>query len=84
MTVTDENDVAVASALVYLQASSQAIALRCISDFAGHCEFSNLSSGTYQLRVEKQGFYSVTLPTIQTNSAANIDVTLSPARGGSR
>ncbi|MGA7646393.1 MAG: TonB-dependent receptor [Terriglobales bacterium] len=77
VTVTDENDVAVASALVYLQASSQAIALRCISDFAGHCEFSNLSSGTYQLRVEKQGFYSVTLPTIQTSSAANIDVTLS-------
>ena len=72
--VTDENDVAIPSALVFLQASPQAVALRCDTDFAGHCEFSNLSAATYQLRVEKQGFYSVTLPAIQTG-AANLDVT---------
>jgi hypothetical protein len=72
--VTDENDVAIPSALVFLQAFSQAVALRCDTDFAGHCEFSNLSAATYQLRVEKQGFYSVTLPAIQTG-AANLDVT---------
>jgi len=42
------------SALVFLQASPQAVALRCVTDFAGHCEFSNLSAATYQLRVEKQ------------------------------
>ena len=85
VTVTDENDVAVPSAFVYLQASPQAVALRCVTDFAGHCEFSNLSAATYQLRVEKEGFYSVTLPAIQTgvaanvaaNVAVNIDVTLS-------
>lgn len=76
LTVTDENDVAVPSALVFLQASPQAIALRCVTDFAGHCEFSNLSAATYQLRVEKQGFYSVMLPAIQTGAAPNIDVTL--------
>jgi hypothetical protein len=76
VTVTDENDVAVPSALVFLQASPQAVALRCVSDFAGHCEFSGLSAATYELRVEKQGFYSVVLPTIQTGAAANIDVTL--------
>jgi hypothetical protein len=50
--------------------------LRCVTDFAGHCEFSSISAATYQLRVEKQGFYSVMLPTIQTSAAANIDVTL--------
>jgi hypothetical protein len=77
VTVTDENEVAVPSAFVYLQASPQAVALRCVTDFAGHCEFSNLSSATYQLRVEKEGFYSLILPTIQTSVAANIDVTLS-------
>ncbi len=77
VTVTDENEVAVPSAFVYLQASPQAVALRCVTDFAGHCEFSNLSSATYQLRVEKEGFYSLILPTIQTSLAANIDVTLS-------
>jgi hypothetical protein len=76
VTVTDENDVAVPSALVFLQASPQAVALRCVTDFAGHCEFSNLSAATYQLRVEKQGFYSVMLPAIQTGAAPNIDVTL--------
>ncbi len=77
VTVTDENEVAVPSAFVYLQASPQAVALRCVTDFAGHCEFFNLSAAAYQLRVEKEGFYSVMLPTIQTSLAANIDVTLS-------
>jgi len=81
VTVTDENDVAVPSAFVFLQAPPQAVALRCVTDFAGHCEFSNLSAATYQLRVEKQGFYSAMLPAIQTGAAANvavnIDVTLS-------
>jgi hypothetical protein len=76
VTVSDENDVAVPSALVFLQASPQAVALRCVTDFAGHCEFSNLSAAAYQLRVEKQGFYSLMLPTIQTGAAPNIDVTL--------
>ncbi len=73
LTVADENGVAVPSALVFLQASPQAVALRCVTDFAGHCEFSSLSAATYQLRVEKQGFYSVMLPAIQTGAAANLD-----------
>jgi len=77
VTVTDENEVAVPSAFVYLQASPQAVALRCVTDFAGRCGFSNLSAAAYQLRVEKEGFYSLILPTIQTSLAANIDVTLS-------
>lgn len=77
VTVNDENDVAVPSALVYLQASSQAVALRCVTDFAGHCEFSSLSAATYQLRIEKLGFYSVMLPTIEIGAVANVDVTLS-------
>lgn len=76
VTVADENDVAVASALVFLQASPQGVALRCVTDFAGRCEFSNLSAAAYQLRVEKQGFYSatLTLPAIQTGAAANTEV----------
>ena len=77
VTVSDENGVAVPSALVFLQASSQAVALRCVTDFAGHCEFSGLSAATYQLRVEKQNFYSAMLPAAQVGAATNIDVTLS-------
>ncbi|MGO9404180.1 MAG: carboxypeptidase regulatory-like domain-containing protein [Terriglobales bacterium] len=78
VTVVDENDVAVTSALVFLQASPEAVALRSVTDFAGHCEFSNLSATSYQLRVEKQGFYSVTLtlPAVQTGTASNVEVTL--------
>jgi hypothetical protein len=76
VTVTDENDVAVPSAFVFLQASVTAVALRCVTDIAGRCEFSHISGDIYQLRVEKQGFYSATLPAIQTG-AANIDITLS-------
>ena len=78
VTVVDENNVAVTSALVFLQASSETVALRCVTDFAGHCEFSNLSAAAYQLRVEKQGFYSITLtlPAVQTDAAPNIEVTL--------
>jgi hypothetical protein len=76
VTVTDENKVAVPSALVFLQVSPEAMALRCVTDFAGHCEFSGLSTPAYQLRVEKQGFYAVILATIQPG-AANIEVTLS-------
>ena len=78
VTVTDENDVAVPSALVFLQASPAAVAMRCVTDFAGHCEFPGPSAAPYQLRVEKQGFYSVilTLPAIQAGGAPNIDVTL--------
>jgi len=74
VTVTDENEVAVPSAFVYLQASPQGVALRCVTDFAGRCEFSNLSAATYQLRVEKQGFYSAMLPAIETGIAANVAV----------
>jgi hypothetical protein len=77
VTVNDENDVAVPSALVFLQASPQAVALRCVTDFAGHCQFFNLSAGTYQLRVEKQGFYSAMPTAVQTSAVATIDVTLS-------
>jgi hypothetical protein len=74
--VTDENLVAVGSARVQLQPPPPALALRCGTDFAGHCEFTNLPSGTYELRVEKAGFYAVVQSSVQVGSTANVDVTL--------
>lgn len=56
--VLDENGVAVRSALAVLIPPSPGPPLRCETDFAGHCAFSALSPGSYQLRVEKQGFYA--------------------------
>ena len=76
VTVTDENGVAVASARVQLQAPPPAVPLHCETDFAGHCEFTNLSSGAYELRAEKTGFYAVIQSDLQVGRTDNVDVTL--------
>lgn len=76
ITVTDENSVAVSSANVFLQASPNATPLRCVTDFAGRCRFPNFGTPSYNLRIEKEGFYSITLPAVQVGTAGNIDVTL--------
>jgi hypothetical protein len=77
ITVTDENGVAVVSARVQLQPSPPAAPLRCETDFAGHCEFANLPSGAYDLRVEKTGYYAQVQSAIQVGVTANVDVILS-------
>jgi Carboxypeptidase regulatory-like domain/TonB-dependent Receptor Plug Domain len=78
ITVTDQNGVAVGSARVQLQGRPPALPLRCGTDFAGRCEFANLSSGSYELRVEKEGYYAAVQPEVQVGITANVDVTLSP------
>ncbi len=75
--MTDENGVAVASARVQLQPTPPALPLRCETDFAGHCEFTDLSSGTYEMRVEKTSYYALVQPDVQVGVTANVDVTLS-------
>jgi hypothetical protein len=75
--VTDENGVAIASARVQLQPPPPAVALRCETDFAGHCEFTGLSSGTGELRVEKIGYYAAVQPDVKVGVTGNVDVTLS-------
>ncbi len=77
VTVSDENGVAVPSALVLLQDPRPTNLLRCETDFAGRCEFTSLALASYQLRVEKQGFYALLLPTVQVSATSNVDVTLS-------
>jgi len=77
ITVSDENGVAVRSALVLLSSASQTKALRCETDFAGHCAFADLPAVTFQLRVEKQGFYATVLPSVQPQTTAAIDIMLS-------
>ncbi len=75
--VTDSNGLAVVSARVQLQPLPPANPLRCETDFAGRCEFSNLSSGAYELRVEKTGYYAVLHSDVQVGATSNVDVTLS-------
>jgi len=76
VTVADENGVAVGSARVQLQAATPSLVRRCETDFAGHCELTGLSSGSYELRVEKTGFYAVVQSGVQVGVTANVDVTL--------
>src|SRR5271170_1792191 len=80
VTVTDENGLAVSSARVQLQPPAPALPLRCSTDFAGRCEFTDVSPGTCELRVEKAGFYAALQPEVQVGFTANVDVTLSHQR----
>ncbi len=75
VTVTDENGVAVRSASVELQPAAPALALHCLTDFAGRCEFTNLPTGDFDLRVEKPGFYVLAQPQIQL-AASTLEVAL--------
>ena len=59
ITVVDENDVAVPSARVLLRSSPTSAWVRCDTDFAGRCNFPGIATGTYELRVEKPGFYAL-------------------------
>jgi hypothetical protein len=78
ITVGDQNGVAVSAARVsLLMPLQQGQLLRCETDFAGHCQFTALAPGTYQLRIEKELFYAVFLPTVQLEATTDIDVTLS-------
>jgi Carboxypeptidase regulatory-like domain len=76
VTVSDENGGAVRFAIVQLVRPAPAAPSRCETDFVGHCEFNNLSAGSYQIRVEKTGFYAVSQSNVQVGVTANIDVTL--------
>ena len=74
--VTDENGVAVPAARVFLQSSTQP-AIHCQTDFTGRCRFPSLPAGTYELHVEKQGFYALVQPDVQITPGSTIEVAIS-------
>lgn len=49
ITVVDENDIPVPSALIFLQSSPGVLQLKCETDFVGHCSFQGLVADSYQL-----------------------------------
>ncbi len=76
VTVVDENGVAVSSARVSLkQIEGQAVS-EGETDYVGRCEFRNLSSGIYQVRVEKEGFYAVIKNDVQVGQTEEMEITL--------
>ena len=79
--VTDENGVAVPAARVTLTPKEgQRQAVKGETDDAGRCEFTDLDSGAYELRVEKEGFYAVTQDEVRVDETQATDVTLSHER----
>src|SRR3954471_2398516 len=73
--VVDENGVAVPSARITLQSSSQP-AVHCLTIFTGRCQIPSLPSGEYQLHVEKEGYYALDQPRVQIDPGSTIEVTL--------
>jgi hypothetical protein len=76
VSVADENGVVVPSARVSLRANQQALEVHCETDFTGRCQMPDVSPGIYQLRVEKTGFYTLLIPTLQLGSNHDIDARL--------
>ena len=77
VTVSDENGVAVPSALVLLIHSQQLNPQQSETDFAGHCIFTRLLPEKYELRVEKPGFYRAILPALDLATTSSVEVILS-------
>jgi hypothetical protein len=76
ITVVDENGVAVPSARVVLREATTKAAVRCETDFTGHCYFRGLASGDYRLQVEKQGFYALLNYALKAGETPGVDVRL--------
>jgi hypothetical protein len=73
--VADENGVAVSSARVSVQLPPLP-PIYCQTDFTGRCSFPSLPTGTYLLRVEKEGFYELAEP-VQINPNSTVEVSIS-------
>lgn len=52
------------------------LALHCETDFAGRCGFDSLPVASYQLNVDKTGFYAIAQADVQPSLTPNVDVTL--------
>ncbi len=76
ITVTDDNGKAVPSAAVLLYSPAARAVLRAETDFAGRCHFPALVVGTYQLSVQKEGYYETNLPSVRVGQSYDVDVIL--------
>ena len=78
--VLDENGVAVQSAEVQLlgptlgPSHGPVEVQRCVTDPTGRCRFANLSAGPWGLRIEKEGFYLLTISNVQTSGTLELRI----------
>jgi hypothetical protein len=76
ISVIDENGAPVPSARVALQSPSVP-AVRCQTDFAGRCQFPALPNGSYQITVEKEGFYATDQSGVAIVRGSVIEISIS-------
>jgi hypothetical protein len=80
VTVVSENGTPVGSAQITLTRAKGALNFQGETDYAGQFKFTDLFPGTYQLRVEKEGFYVATLAKLTVNETQNVTITLNHLR----
>src|SRR5881628_1127520 len=75
--VVDENGIAVAGAQVTLSVRGQPASLYAVTDEAGRFSFPTLSDGSYDLKVEKRGYYAFVSRSLAVSArAASLEITL--------
>src|SRR4030095_5100477 len=74
--VRDENGAPVTSAKVYLYAEGPRLVATWETDFQGRVTMTGIAPGIYQMRVEKQGFFSAKLERLEVGKAESFDLTL--------
>ena len=75
ITVVDETGVAVAGAQIVLEQSASQTLVRGETDAAGRHEFDVTNPGSYQLKIEKEGFYASTTD-VRVGEASSLEVTI--------
>ena len=75
ITVVDETGVAVAGAQIVLEQSASQTLARGETDAAGRHEFDVTNPGSYQLKIEKEGFYASTTD-VRVGEASSLEVTI--------
>ena len=78
ITVVDENGVAVPGARVTL--SGQQEPRKAETDYAGRCLWTDLAPGTYQVRVEKEGFFAFISDEVRAGEIDSLEITLNHVR----
>jgi hypothetical protein len=74
--VIDENGAAVQAAHVTIEKIEGKTTFKCETGYAGKCEISDVVIGLYRGRVEKEGFYAVSLPQLDTGKSEAVEVVL--------
>jgi hypothetical protein len=80
VTVLSENGTPVGSAQIVLTQMNTGLAFRGETDYAGKFSFTALPAATYQLRVEKEGFYVAELAKVAVGKTQSLQITLNHVR----